>query len=474
MIIQNSDELLRHGNIAARRVVLDVLEKALAAPDPYENVLRIVRVENGRLIVGDPGLSDPPGQPELSFDLDAVGAIYVVGGGKVAQRQAEALEHQLGDRITEGHIVAKKGDSVRLKRIGVTLAGHPLPDEDSILGAQRIVEIARKARRGDIVFHCHSGGATALTALPGPGISLDDLRTVYRLLYFECGVGMPVANAVRNQLVLLHSRLARYVGDGTLVHLITQETPQGLRVHPYRAALDDGGYASAREVLHDYGLWERVPDSVRTYLTAADPRYGHLRPKEVAGKPHYYFRVMGPEAMLQAARERSEALGIHPLIMASSLNDVEAQPIGEAFGHMAMEIEYLSQPVAPPCMLILGGELLVRVGEATGMGGRNQEFALTAATRIDGSPDIVIASVDSEGGDGPTDAAGGIVDGYTLARAASVGVDVNAELANHNSYGALNAVGDLIYTGVRGTNVRDLRLIYVAASRPPVWILHGP
>ena len=239
MIIQNSNELLQHGNVSARQVVLDVLETALAAPDPYENVLRIVRIEDGRLIVGDPALSDPPGQPVLSFDLDTVGAIYVIGGGKVAQRQAEALEDLLGDRITEGHIVAKKGDSVRLKRIAVTLAGHPLPDEDSVLGAQRIVEIARKARHGDIVFHCHSGGATALTALPGPGISLDDLRTVYRLLYFECGVSMPVANAVRNQLVLLHSRLARYVGDATVFHLNTQETPQGLRVHPYQAVMHD-------------------------------------------------------------------------------------------------------------------------------------------------------------------------------------------------------------------------------------------
>ena len=171
-------------------------------------------------------------------------------------------------------------------------------------------------------------------------------------------------------------------------------------------------------MLHEHGLWERVPESVRTYLTVADPRYGHLTADEVAGKPFYYFRVMGPEAMLQAAKERSEALGIRPLIMASSLNDVEARPIGEAFGHMAMEVEHLSQPVPPPCMLICGGELLVRVGDATGMGGRNQEFALAAATRIAGSPNIVVASVDSEGGDGPTDAAGGIVDGFTLERAA--------------------------------------------------------
>jgi glycerate-2-kinase len=474
MIIQNSCELLSHGNVPARRAVLDVLEAGLAAPDPYANVRRVVRIEGSTLIVGDPALSDPPGAAPLTIQLKDVPNIYVIGGGKVAQREAEALEDVLGDRITEGHINAKKGDTVRLKRINVTLAGHPLPDEDSVVGARRIVEIARRARPGDIVFHCHSGGATALTALPAPGISLADLQTVYRLLYFECGVSMPVANAVRNQLVVLHSRLARFTDGATVIHLITQETPQGLRVHPYQAEQQDGGYAAAQEVLRTHGLWDRVPDSVRTYLQKADPEYGHLRPEETAGKPHHYFRVMGPETMLQAAKKRSEELGIPTFILASSLNDVEARPIGEAFGHMAAEIERLSQPVPAPCMLICGGELLVRVGEATGSGGRNQEFVLAAATRIAGSPNIVVASADSEGGDGPTDAAGGIVDGLTIERANAIGSDVVAELDNHNSYGCLLAVGDLIHTGVRGTNVRDLRLIYVAGSTPPVWIPHGP
>ncbi len=464
MILKNRDELLRHGNVADRKVVLDVLEAGLAAPDPYENVKKIVRVEGNRLIIGHPEFSQPPGQPPIEFDLASVGHIYVVGGGKVAQRQAEALEEILGDRISDGQINAKKGDTVRLKRIPVTLAGHPIPDEDSVAGAQRIVEIERRARRGDIVFLCHSGGATALTALPAPGISLADLQTIYRLLYFECGAAMPVANAVRNQLVVLHSRHPRYVGEATLVQLETTETPAGLRVHAYEAPnYGDGGYRAAIEVLRAYRLWERVPESVRRFLLAADPRYGHLRPEETAGKPWYVFRVMGPEAMLAAAQQRAAELGIRPVILASSLNDVEARAIGEALGYIATEIELLGQPLAPPSMLILGGELVVTVGDATGCGGRNQEFVLAAATRISGRPHIVIASIDSEGTDGPTEFAGGIVDGETAARARAAGFDLTAELANHNSTAVLAALGDLLATGVRGTNVRDLRLIYVSA-----------
>jgi len=463
VILRNHDALLQHGNIAGRQVVLDVLETALAAPDPYENVKKIVRIEGGKLIIGHPDFSQPPGRPPIELDLTSIGHIYVVGGGKVAQRQAEALEEILGDLITDGQINAKKGDTIRLKRIPVTLAGHPIPDEDSVRGAQRIVEIERRARRGDVVFLCHSGGATALTALPAPGISLADLQTVYRLLYFECGAAMPVANAVRNQLVVLHSRHPRYWGEATAVALETLETPPGLRVHAYEAPdYGDGGYRAAIEVLKAYRLWERVPQSVRDFLLAADPRYGHLRPEETAGKPYYVFRTMGPEVMLAAAKRRAEALGLRAVIIASSLNDVQARDIGEALGYIATEIEQLGQPVEPPCMLILGGELVVAVGDATGCGGRNQEFVLAAAGRISGRPNIVIASIDSEGTDGPTESAGGIVDGQTLARARAAGFDLMAELANHNSNAVLAALGDLLITGVRGTNVRDLRLIYVS------------
>jgi glycerate-2-kinase len=326
-----------------------------------------------------------------------------------------------------------------------------------VAGARRIVEIEQRAGRNDIVFLCHSGGATALTALPAPGVSLADLQTVYRLLYFECGAAMPVANAVRNQLVVLHSRHPRYVSEATLIQLETLETPPRLRVHAYEAPnYGDGGYRAAVEVLHAYRLWDRAPESVRRFLLAADPRYGHLRPEETAGKPLHSFRTLGPEIMLAAAKRRAEALGLNAVILASSLNDIEAKTIGEALGYIATEIAELDQPFAPPCMVILGGELVVAVGDATGCGGRNQEFVLSAAGRIVGRPNIVIASIDSEGTDGPTESAGGIVDGQTLAR-----LDIAAELANHNSNAVLAALGDLLVTGVRGTNVRDLRLIYV-------------
>jgi glycerate-2-kinase len=463
MIIKNRDALLSHGNVPGRTIVLDILEAGLAAPDPYENTLKNVRVENDKLIVGNPEFSEPPGRQPVVFDLSQVRNIYLVGGGKAAQRMAEAVEHVLGDRITEGHVNAKKGDTIRLKHATVTLAGHPLPDEDSVAGAARIVEVERKAQKGDIVFACLSGGATALCALPVPGVSLQDLRRVYELLYFGAGANMPVANAVRNQLAMLNGRWQRYAGDATFIQLLTEENPPKLRIHLFdrKNANRADPYDRAINVLKEHDCWDKAPDSVRAFLLKRDPRYGPITPAETAGKPHYYFRIMGPEYMLEAARARAEALGLGAHIIASSVSDLEAQPIAEAFAYMAQEVEVLGRPFQPPCVLICGGELVVTVGDATGVGGRSQEFVLTAAQRVDGSKNIVIASADSDGVDGPTDSAGGIVDGSTMSRAREMGIDVAEELHHHNSNPALKKLGDTISTGIRMTNVRDLRVVYI-------------
>ncbi len=220
-------------------------------------------------------------------------------------------------------------------------------------------------------------------------------------------------------------------------------------------------------MLKSYGCWDRVPESVRAYLTRADPAYGHLRPEELAGKRQVYFRTMGPEVMLAAAQRRAEALGLRAVMLAASLNDVEARPVGEVFGHMANEIEHLGQLAQPPCMLICGGELVVKVGDATGLGGRNQEVVLAAATRIAGSRTIVMASVDSEGGDGPTDAAGGIVDGCTLERAESEGLDIAAELGEPQFLRrAAGARGSVAHRRARHERARPAADLHRRAGRP--------
>ncbi len=478
MIIKNRDELLSHGNVEGRRAVLDILEAGLHAADPYWNVRNLIRIDDGKLIVGNdqikpdrlPGLprspqTPPPHEGPVVFDLSQVGNIYVVGGGKAAQRQAKAIEDVLGDLITEGHINAKKGDTVYLERIEVTLAGHPIPDEDSVKGSQRIIEIERKAKKGDIVFLSESGGGSALMALPAPGITLEDLKLVNKVLYFGCGSSMPEANAVRNQLALLRSRHPRNVGDATLLHIATPEVPPKLRVHLHASYVNSTGYEEAIQVLNHYGCWNKMSQAIRDFLLRADPRYGPLRSEEWDTKPRYYFRVMGPEYMIEAARRKAEELGLRAKVLISSWSDVDAQAAGDTAAYIAQEAEVNREPLEPPCVLLAGGELVVAVGEETGLGGRNQEFTLAAAPRTEGSENIVIASVDSDGGDGPTSVAGGIVDGLTVKRAQAMGFDLTDVLKRHDTGTVMEKLGDAIITGVQPTNVQDLRVIYIGGTK---------
>jgi len=474
-IWRNRDQLLSHGNVEGRRIVLDILETGLTAADPYDNVLKAVRIEDGKLLVGsDEFPLGPMGRhvatrprpfppPPLVFDLDKIQHIYLLGGGKAAQRQAKALEDLLGDRITEGHVNAKKGDQIVLQRATVTLAGHPEPDEDSVAGARRIVEIGSKGTRDDIVFFSESGGGTALMTLPAPGLTLKDVQDVNRILYLEHGAPMPVANAVRFLITTLREKHSRYVGDATLIMLSTDERPPATPTGQEWPRGITNEYDYAIYLLKEYDCWDEIPEAVRQHLLRKDPAYGTLRQEEWWDKPHFRIRVMGPETMLAAAEQRARQLGLNSTIMASSLSNLEARVVGETMGQVAREVERYDRPVAAPGVLLLGGELVVNAGRGAGEGGRNSEFVTAAALRIAGSQRIVIGSADSDGNDGPTPYAGGIVDGYTVERARSIGWDVNDELRRHNTCALLRALDDALDTGVLNTNVQDLRVVYVGA-----------
>lgn len=460
MLIKNREELLSHGNVAGRRIVLDIIEAGIAAADPYENTLKALRRDGNTLTVG-PSNSGIGPDPKV-YDLRTIRNIYVVGGGKAVQRQAKVFEDVLGDRITAGHICVKKGESVQLTRIGVTLAGHPLPDEDSVRGASIIYSILGRAREGDLVFWIRSGGGTALLALPAEGLTLDDLLQVYRVLYFGAGASMPEANSVRNLISSLNMKHQKYVRGATLFEFLADEIPAGSRGHVSMAspgAVDP--YRRAIDVLNKYRVWDKIPQSVRDFMTMADPRSLPPSQADLAQRPYFLYRVIDPHVMLGAACAKAKELGLDGRVLATSLNDVEATPAGELFSELAEEVEVFGRPFNRPCGLISGGETIVAVGHEVGVGGRNQELVLAASTRITGSKNIVIGSVDSDGTDGPTNIAGGIVDGETTDRAKAAGFELADEIRHHNTSPVLQSLGDAVVTGNTGTNLRDLRVIYV-------------
>lgn len=451
MIIKNKEELPSHGNKKGREVALDVVEYAIKAVDAYEATKKIVHIENGRLIIGD-----------LNYDLPKVGNIYVVGGGKATFSIAQALDEILGERIKCGVINVKKEEKRRLKHIKVIEAGHPIPDEAGLEGTKEIMEIAEEAKEGDLVFCAITGGASALMPLPAGNISLEDKKKVTELL-LKCGATVDEINAVRKHISAIKGgRLAKYIHSAEIINLIVIDEISGRPWGP--TVPDTTTFKDAVNVLKKYSLWEKVPNTVREHLKRGmvDPSLETPKPKDFKGLKVHNVVLADNKIMCEAAKKRAEELGFKSLILSTRLEG-ESREAGIVLASIAKEIEERGRPIKPPCVLILGGETTVTITGQNGKGGPSQELVLGASLKIAGSKRVVVVSLDTDGTDGPTEIAGGIVDGYTLKRAKEKGVDVFESLMSHNSSEVLMKLQDAIFTGPTRTNVMDLDVLVITS-----------
>lgn len=450
MIIKNSDELTSHGNVIGRRLVLDIIEYALEAMDPKEQVKKLVRIENSDVLkVGN-----------LEYSLSKVGNIYVLGAGKGSVFIAEALEEVLGDKIKDGIIVEKRGQGRKLKRIKVIEGGHPLPDKTGYEAAQSIVSLAKDAREGDLVFVCITGGASALLPLPAEGITLEDKIKVTDML-LKCGARIDEINAVRNHISLLKGgRLAQYIHPAQIINFIVIDEVAGLPWGP--TVPDTSTFKDAIYVLKKYNLYDKIPLTIKNHLERGlrDKSLETPKPSDFKGMKVHNFILGNAEMVCEAADKRARELGLNSMIL-STMIEGESKDVGIVLAGIAKEIAKNRRPIAPPCAVICGGETTVTITGEAGEGGRNQELALSFSTMIKGNERIVFASVATDGTDGPTDIAGGLVDGYTIDRAEELGLDINEHIVRHNSSYVLKKLGDAIYTGLTRTNVMDLRVFIV-------------
>jgi glycerate-2-kinase len=483
MSIRNLDALVSHGNVAGRRDLMAIIEAGLRAADPYDNVRELVRIEGSRLVVGSPAFDplDAPWSGAEVYDLAEVGRIWVFGAGKGVQRAAQALEDVLGDRLTGGHIIDKKaGDPAYLKRIEVTLGSHPVPDEDCVRGSRRMLEMTRGLAADDLVFTVGASGFSSLLTLPAPGVSLEDVqRTVY-MLQIERGAPTSDLSPIRNHLDLLKGgQLAAHLLPARAIHLLAKD-PRPWReliyentwVHTFP---DCSTFADAVANLKKWDAWDDVPASVRAHLLRADPAYETVKPERYIQFPHRIYCVFHKEEGLWVTpRKKAEELGYRAVLLALGLG-AEAVQAGRYAAAIAKTIARSGHPFEPPVALITGGEMLVTVGQETGIGGRNQEWALSAALDIAGNPQIVMGAVDTDGTDGPgaqyvpgaegvPTLAGGIVDGYTVAEARERGLDLRGALRRHNTTPSLLALDSGILA-TQGTGLQDLGVILVMGRR---------
>lgn len=480
--IVNLEQLTNHGNIKGRKLMAEIMEAGLQAADPYNNVFKLVRIEDNVLIFDNP-LMEADGDPRAGtavYNLDEIDRIYVFAIGKGLQRIAKALEDILGDRLTGGHVVAKHGDEIIMERIGVTLGAHPVPDKYCVEGCQKIVDIIKEAKltERDLVITAVGNGVSALCTLPVPEIPLEDVMECTRLLQIEYGAPTFDLNFVRNHVDQLKGgKLTRLLKPARMVHLFgvspNINDQDGYRdgYTGYRALTmrnlwlhtmpDFTTAEGARNVIKKWDVKGKVPKSIVNYLDSFDPKDETMKYDEFEALDCRCFGVM-PEALdaLPAAMKKAEELGFTPHYLAMR-SQAEAKHTGTMAAQIGLTILSGESVMKPPCALFYTGELLVTCGDNPGVGGRNQEYCVSAARTIAGNKRLVVSGVDTDGTDGPggefhpdatakgiTVLAGGLVDGYTAAEAKEKGVDLFDALETHATSAALWELG----SGVAATH----------------------
>ncbi len=438
-----------------RQHAREIFEAALRAVDPVEAVLRYLKLTKDSLMIG-----------ERRLPLEDYDRILVVGAGKADASMAQAVERVLGERVSESIIVVKDGHGLPLQRIKVHEASHPVPDERGVRGGEEILSLVRDAGERDLVICLISGGGSALLVAPAEGVSLKDKQEVTQLL-LACGATIHEMNSVRKHLSRVKGGgLAHLAHPATVVSLILSDVVgDDLDVIASGPTVPDSStFGQAEQVLKGYGLWDRIPGSVREHIRKGV--IGEIEETPKPGDPSFQrdsWELVGTNLQaLVAASKEAKRLGYQPLIL-SAMIEGETRDVAGVHAGIAKEVLISGNPIPAPACILSGGETTVTL-QGKGRGGRNQEFALASALAIDGQPNIVILSGGTDGTDGPTDAAGAIADGKTVARATEKDLNPGDYLRRNDSYVFFEALGDLLITGPTRTNVMDVRIVLVASQ----------
>jgi len=429
-----------------------VLQAALAAVEPGQAVRRAFGVEGGELVVDG-----------RRYRFAEFRRVLVVGAGKASAPMAAAVEDVVDGRApVEGSVTVRYGHAAPTRRVRIREAGHPVPDAAGVQATRAIVELLEETDARDLVVCVISGGGSALLTLPTDGIALADLQQTTDAL-LRSGASINDVNVVRKHLDMVKGGgLARLAAPARVLTLVLSDVVG----NPLDAIAsgptvpDTSTWSDAATVFDRYGLWSGVPASVADRLRAG--LAGHLAETPKSGDPifeHTQTVVVGSNLVAgEAAVRAAERLGCHAVVLTSFVEG-EAREVGRVLAGVLREVDASGHPLPRPCCIVAGGETTVTV-RGQGRGGRNQELCLAAAAGLRGLKDVLLASIGTDGNDGPTDAAGAFVDGTTFDRAAALGLDPASFLANNDSYTFFDRLGDLIRTGPTNTNVNDLYLLF--------------
>jgi glycerate 2-kinase len=435
-----------------RQDALDIFYAGLKAADPVVCLERSCSLDGDVLTI-----------KEKRYDLAQFRHIYVIGAGKASAAMASAVENILGSRISRGIINVKYGHVTNLEHIDLMEAGHPIPDRNGATGAEAILQLAEDAGIEDLVICLISGGGSALLPSPAKGLRLNDKQETIRLL-LSCGATIQEINTIRKHTSgIKGGRLARACYPASVVSLILSDVVgddlDAIASGP--TVPDPGTFQDCMDIVAKYQLADSLPQSLMLHLRGGfDGKIEETpKPDNIAFKNVHNVIIGNNFQTLEAAARHAENLGYHSLIL-SSLFEGETRDV--AFFHAAIikEIIKSNHPVDSPACVLSGGETTVTLS-GDGLGGRNQEFALASALSLKGFNNYVLLSTGTDGTDGPTDAAGAIVDSETLHRAGANRLDANDHLKRNDSYSFFKSLGDHLITGPTRTNVMDLRIFLV-------------
>lgn len=382
------------------------------------------------------------------------GRTIVVGAGKASAAMARVFEQNFKGEF-QGLIVTRYGHAVPCQKFEIIESAHPVPDEAGTKAAARMLDMVQGLTADDLVVALISGGGSSLLSLPADGVSAEDKRAVNRAL-LKSGVPIDEMNCVRKHLSKIKGgRLAAAASPAQILTLVISDVPGDdlAAVASGPTVADRTTFAQARNIIQKYGI--EVSPSVAAHLAAAKDE----TPKHLSNTRAYC--IASPQQSLEAAARVAKAAGYTPIILGDAIEG-EARELGIVLAGVALQAKRFSQPEKPPCAIISGGETTVTV-RGSGAGGRNVEYLLALALKLNGAENIYALAGDTDGIDGAREVAGAIITPSTLQRARDLGVDPWAALTNNDGHGFFEKLGDQLITGPTLTNVNDFRVILVDA-----------
>lgn len=433
-----------------RQTAIDIFLAGVESVKPGNLIERYVSIDGDSLQIEN-----------LRFDLLTLKNIYVVGAGKASAAMAQAIESILGSRITSGHIVTKYDHSVPLEFIGITEAGHPVPDENGINGTAQILSIVKGAGKDELVICLISGGGSALLADVPEGCTLQDLKTLSSVL-LKTGANINEMNCIRKHLSHVKGgQLAKAASPARVVSLILSDVigdPLDV-IASGPTASDPTTFADAISIIRNYNIENDLPEQI---LRVLQDGIDNKRQETLKDADEILLQtnnlIIGTNLLaLQMAKEKAEELGYASHVMTNTLEG-DVVEVANFIVDFVKRIE--REKFNKKTCLLFAGEPTVKV-KGTGLGGRNQHLALLIAEYLKDMPGITFLSGGTDGSDGPTDATGAVVDSLTLEHASNLGLDMDHYINNYDSYHFFKEEGGLIMTGPTQTNVMDLMVVLI-------------